>query len=114
MNNKVLVAIIAVLSAIVLVNVTSYITKGKDSAAKGNLASMQVAAATYYDTNSNYTGWLTSSDYVKISAALTAANSLRFSASRLKRFVSMGPPRLRRVAIWLRLPDILARSIQCC
>ena len=35
----VVIAIIAVLAAIVLVNVTQYINKGKDAAIKGNLTS---------------------------------------------------------------------------
>ncbi len=41
----VVIAIIAVLAAIVAVNVTSYINKAKDSAIKGNLSTMQKAAA---------------------------------------------------------------------
>ena len=55
----VVVAIIAVLAAIVLVNVTSYITKGKDAAARGNLATALTNAAVYYDTNGNYDDWIT-------------------------------------------------------
>ena len=48
----VVIAIIAVLAAIVLVNVTSYIAKGKDAAIKGNLATMLVNAAVIYDNAS--------------------------------------------------------------
>jgi prepilin-type N-terminal cleavage/methylation domain-containing protein len=53
----VVVAIIAVLTGIVLVNVTSYISKGKDAAAKGNLASMLTNSAVFYDGASTYTNF---------------------------------------------------------
>ncbi len=57
----VVVAIIAVLASIVLVNVTSYIAKGKDAAIKGNLATIRTNAAVYYDeqTPSTYVGFTT-------------------------------------------------------
>jgi len=54
----VVIAIIAVLASIVLVNVTQYISKGKDSAAQGNLTSMLTNSAIYYDDNSNYTNYI--------------------------------------------------------
>ena len=47
----VVIAIIAVLSAIVMVNVTSYIAKSKDSAIKGNMRSMAVDSIKYYDVS---------------------------------------------------------------
>lgn len=47
----VVIAIIAVLASIVMVNVTSYIAKGKDAAIKGNLLSAMTDAAVYYDLN---------------------------------------------------------------
>jgi prepilin-type N-terminal cleavage/methylation domain-containing protein len=50
----VVVAIIAVLAAVVLVNVTGYINKGKDAAIKGNLAAMITRAVTYFEANGNY------------------------------------------------------------
>jgi type IV pilus assembly protein PilA len=46
----VVVAIIAVLAAIVLVNVTSYINKGKDASIQGNLSSVITNAAVVADT----------------------------------------------------------------
>jgi len=49
----VVIAIIAVLASIVLVNVTQYINKGKDSAVIGNLSSMVTNAAIYYDDTNN-------------------------------------------------------------
>jgi len=69
----VVIAIIAVLAAIVLVNVTQYITKGKDAAARGNMATVLVNAAVYYDSNSNYTNFPTSTGYTGPSTALTNA-----------------------------------------
>lgn len=47
----VVIAIIAVLAAIVLVNVTQYIAKSRNSAIKGNMASLTVNAAAYFDQN---------------------------------------------------------------
>ena len=52
----VVIAIIAVLATIVLVNVTSYINKGKDSAIKGNMANMMTIAAAYYDDSTKGNG----------------------------------------------------------
>ncbi|MDP2741314.1 MAG: hypothetical protein Q8O66_01340, partial [bacterium] len=46
----VVIAIIAVLAAIVMVNVTKYIAKSKDTAIKGNMHSMAVNAAKFYDS----------------------------------------------------------------
>ena len=50
----VVIAIIGVLSSIVVASLNTAGTKGKDSAIKGNLASVRTAAAIYYDTNNNY------------------------------------------------------------
>ena len=50
----VVVAIIAVLAAIVLVNVTQYINKGKDAAIKGNMATILTNMAVHYDSYGNY------------------------------------------------------------
>jgi len=59
----VVVAIIAVLTAIVLVNVSSYLNKGKDAAAQGNLATMLVNGAIFNDSiaspTGTYNGWIT-------------------------------------------------------
>ncbi len=53
----VVIAIIAVLAGIVLVNVTQYINKGKAAAIQGNLSTLLTNAAVYYDTPDNtYTG----------------------------------------------------------
>ena len=51
----VVVAIIAVLSGIVLTNITQYLNKGKDSSIQGSLSSLSTNAAVYFDTVGNYT-----------------------------------------------------------
>ena len=74
----VVVAIIAVLAAIVLVNVTSYINKGKDAAIQGNLATQLVNAAVYVDAGTGgagtpYSGFCASSYVTGPEAAITNA-----------------------------------------
>jgi prepilin-type N-terminal cleavage/methylation domain-containing protein len=73
----VVVAIIAVLAAIVLVNVTGYINQGKNAAIKGNLSTVLTNGAVYYDANSNYgssgTGFCGTANFTSPSAAITAA-----------------------------------------
>lgn len=70
----VVVAIIAVLAAIVLVNVTQYINKGRDAAIKGNMATILTNGAVFYDTAGNYTNFNTSTGYTGPSAAIASAN----------------------------------------
>lgn len=69
----VVIAIIAVLAAIVLVNVTGYINQGKNAAIKGNLATVMTNGAVFYDQNSNYTGFCGGVNFTAPSAAITAA-----------------------------------------
>lgn len=69
----VVVAIIAVLAAIVLINVTSYINKGKDAAIKGNLASALIDSAVEFDTAGSYAGFCAAAKWTNISAAVTSA-----------------------------------------
>ena len=77
----VVVAIIAVLASIVLVNVTSYIAKGKDASIKGNLATIRTNAAVLYEgTNpSSYATFITTgctaghSTFMSPRAAITSA-----------------------------------------
>jgi len=61
----VVIAIIAVLAAIVLVSVTQYIAKGKDSSIKGTMSSMATIAAAYYDdhTATGFVGLLTTEPF---------------------------------------------------
>lgn len=70
----VVVAIIAVLAAIVLVNVTGYINQGKNAAIKGNLTTILTNAAVYYDQFGNYTLFGASVGYTGPAAAAAAAN----------------------------------------
>ncbi|MSU54430.1 MAG: type II secretion system protein [Candidatus Staskawiczbacteria bacterium] len=70
----VVVAIIAVLTGIVLVNVTPYINKGKDAAIKANLNTILINGAVYYDDNSNYNDFETSNGYTVPAAAAVTAN----------------------------------------
>lgn len=53
----VVIAIIAVLSAIVLFSITQYINKGKDSNVAGNLASLIPAGEVYYNIGNTYNGF---------------------------------------------------------
>ena len=69
----VVVAIIAVLTGIVLVNVTSYINKGKDAAIKGNMATILTNAAIVYDTTGSYATLCADDGVVSAQAAITAA-----------------------------------------
>lgn len=69
----VVVAIIAVLAAIVLVNVTGYINQGKNAAVKGNLATILTNGAVYYDANGNYTAFCGDAYVTAPSAAVDAA-----------------------------------------
>jgi prepilin-type N-terminal cleavage/methylation domain-containing protein len=67
----VVIAIIAVLAGVVLVNVTQYITKGRDAAAKGNLATMLTNGVVYYDTKGNYNNFCKAAATSKAFAAGT-------------------------------------------
>lgn len=69
----VVVAIIAVLTGIVLVNVTSYINKGKDAAIKGNLSTILTNGAVFYDNNVSYTGFCANANVTVPQDAITAA-----------------------------------------
>jgi len=53
----VVIAIIAVLAVIVLSNVTSYIAKGRDAAAKGNLGTLLTNGAMFYDEKTTFTNF---------------------------------------------------------
>ncbi|MBU2539794.1 prepilin-type N-terminal cleavage/methylation domain-containing protein [Patescibacteria group bacterium] len=72
----VVIAIIAVLAGIVLVNVTSYINKGKDAAIKGNLATIMTNGAVFFDDttkgNGTYTAFCADAGYTIPAAAITA------------------------------------------
>ena len=71
----VVIAIIAVLAAVVMVNVTGYIAKGRDAAVKANLASAQTDAAVYFDNNATSHGsdFAGGTQVANIEAQITAA-----------------------------------------
>ena len=80
----VVVAIIAVLAAIVLINVTQYINKGRNAAIEGNLGSAMTNAAVFYDDNSTYAGSPTHSSYTPIRDAINSivgANPVTFGTA---------------------------------
>ena len=70
----VVIAIIAVLAAIVLVSVTIYISKGRDSAIKSNMGTIVTNAAVWFDNNdSTFTGFDTDVSYTAPAIAITNA-----------------------------------------
>jgi len=69
----VVVAIIAVLAAIVLVNVTGYINQGKNAAIKGNLATVLTNAAVFYDQNGGYNNFCTNAYFTGPQTAISNA-----------------------------------------
>lgn len=69
----VVIAIIAVLAAIVLVNVTQYINKGKNAAIKGNMATVLTNMAVYNDTTQSYSGFCGATNFTVPQTAITNA-----------------------------------------
>jgi len=72
----VVIAIIAVLAGIVLINVASYINKGKDAAIKGNMNSALTAGASAFEIDGNYYNFITgpsTSQFNRILAAISSA-----------------------------------------
>ena len=71
----VVIAIIAILAAIVMMNVTGYINKGKDAAARGDLATLQANAIIFNSDstkgNGTFNGFLSDPTYTQVSTALT-------------------------------------------
>jgi prepilin-type N-terminal cleavage/methylation domain-containing protein len=66
------IAIIAVLTAIVLFNVTAWINQSKDASIQGNLSSILINSSKYMDANSSYANFCTDPQYTTPSAAITA------------------------------------------
>lgn len=74
----VVVTIIAVLTGIVLINVTQYINRGKDSSIKGNLSTELTNAAVYVDAGTGgagtpYSGFCSTAYVTLPAAAITSA-----------------------------------------
>ena len=68
----VVIAIIAILAAIELINVTGYISRGKDAAVQSDLRTMMTGAATVYNDTSS---WATACTATSPLAAYTAATT---------------------------------------
>ena len=72
----------AILSAIVLVNVTSYIGKGKDAAVEANMDTLLLNSAVYYNdpnNNSDFSGFCTDPTYTSVAAAVGNDNSVLYA-----------------------------------
>jgi len=69
----VVIAIIAVLAAIVLVNVTQYINKGNNAAIKANLATVLTNSATYFENQHDFSDFCASSGFTNPAAAIAKA-----------------------------------------
>lgn len=71
----IVIAIIAILAGIVLVNVTAYINKAKDGALKENMHALQTAAIAFAGSQSspNYNGIKADTEYSRVAALVTAA-----------------------------------------
>lgn len=70
----VVVAIISILATVVLVNVTTYINRGKNAGIEGNLSTILTNASVYFDNNGNYTSFSTSTGYTNPAASAASAN----------------------------------------
>jgi len=66
----VVVAIIGILAAIAIVNVARYIDRGKDAAAKGDLATLLTAAIAFYNEKGDFNGIAFDSDYANALSSL--------------------------------------------
>jgi len=82
----VVIAIIAVLAGIVMVNVTQYIAKGKDAAIKGNLSTLLTNGAVWAETSNDYTNFVASTTVgcgagSPVVTAVTAASSSLFCSA---------------------------------
>lgn len=74
----VVIAIIAVLAAIVLINVAGYINKGKDATIKANMHTVQTTVIATNSQNGGTWAAPTTSDYTNVTAWFTA-NSVTYS-----------------------------------
>ena len=60
----IVVAIIAILTGIVLYNVTAWINQSKDASIQANLNSIQTNSAKFLDANQTYDGFCSDSSYI--------------------------------------------------
>jgi prepilin-type N-terminal cleavage/methylation domain-containing protein len=66
----IVIAIIGVLAAIVLINVTGYINKGKDAAVKGNVSTLFTDAINFYNESGSFKGVIQDDDYKNASEGI--------------------------------------------
>jgi len=86
----VVIAIIAVLAGIVLVNVASYIKKGKIAAIKADFNTILVNSAVWMDSHSDYTGFFPSSSFLNPSIHLSGL-SMNLTGQSISMFVGPAP-----------------------
>ena len=78
----IVIAIIGVLAAIVLINVTGYINKGKDAAAKGDMSTLFTNAITFYNDNSNFDNIaVEDDDYSNVIASLQNEDKMGYTVT---------------------------------
>ena len=70
----VVVAIVAVLTGIVMVNVTKYVNKGKDAAIRKNITGILSSSVSWVDANGNYATFSSSPSYTIPADAVKKAN----------------------------------------
>jgi prepilin-type N-terminal cleavage/methylation domain-containing protein len=68
----VVITLITVLAGIVLINVTQYLGKGKDSAIQANLSGALTHGTTFYESSSNYEGYCVSQEINSVREAVIA------------------------------------------
>jgi prepilin-type N-terminal cleavage/methylation domain-containing protein len=69
----VVIAIIAVLAGIVLVNVQGYVSKSREASIKADMHQLETAATTYFSENGSYNNiCANSTEFVKIKTAVEA------------------------------------------
>ncbi len=74
----IVILIIALLTAIVLVNVIGYVNQSRDAAVQANLNSIQTNSVKFIETSGgNYTGFCADTMYTSASAAITAIGTVQ-------------------------------------
>ncbi len=86
----VVIAIIAVLAGIVLLNVTGYINKGKNAAVQGNLANIITNAADYFSTNPTNSGSTYIAQGIAMSARTAADNAVKITSGNTPTYAGDG------------------------
>lgn len=75
----VVIAMIAILSSVILYNVTQYMDKVKDATVKGNLTVLITAGEVWYDKNDNsYAGFCGSAVVVRVLSQVPSANADKY------------------------------------